>query len=78
MQTHLLNYLQDYSPLSAQQWSFSKGKSTTGALLSATHAWHMALEAGEDVCCVFLDLMKALDKVPHLPLLQTLAERGTY
>ena len=78
MQTHLLNYLQDYSPLSAQQWSFSKGKSTTGALLSATHAWHMALEAGEDVCCVFLDLMKALDKVPHLLLLQTLAERGTY
>ena len=70
------NHFQDYSPLSAQQWGFSKGKSTTGALLSATHAWHMALEAGEDVCCVFLDLTKAFDKVLHLPLLQTLAERG--
>ncbi len=42
VQTHLLNH-----------FHFSKGKSTTGALLSATHAWHMALEAGEDVCCVF-------------------------
>ena len=76
VQTHLLNHFEDYSPLSAQQWGFSKGKSTTGALLSTTHAWHMALEAGEDVCCVFLDLTKAFGKVPHSPLSQTLADRG--
>ena len=75
VQTHLLNHFQDYSPLSAQQWGFSKGKSTTGALLSTCLAY-VALEAGEDVCCVFLDLTKAFDKVPHLPLLQTLAEHG--
>ena len=76
MQTLLLCHTQDYSPLSAQQWDFSKGTSTTGALLTAAHALHLALEAGEDVCCVFLDLTKAFDKISHLPLLQTLAGIG--
>ena len=45
-----------------------------GALLTEIHDWHQALEIGIDVCTVFLDLSKAFDKLPHIPLLSKLAE----
>ena len=38
VKAYILDFLQTSTPISAQQWGFSKGKSTTGALLSATHA----------------------------------------
>ena len=71
VQTHLLRT----TPLFLLSNGASQKESALLVLYYA-HTWHMALEAGEDVCCVFLDLTKAFDKVPHLPLLQTLAERG--
>ena len=80
LEKHVKDYLYDclqiLSPISIHQWGFSRGKSTTGALLTATHAWHQALEVGHDVCCVFLDLSKAFDTVPHLPLLDRLISIG--
>ena len=48
-------------------YTVSQGKSTPGALLAATHAWHLALDGGSDVCYIFLDLSKAFNKVPHIP-----------
>ena len=36
---YLLNHLQEHSPISEKQWGFTKGKSTTGALLTATDSW---------------------------------------
>ena len=69
-----MDHINTSSPLSGEQWGFLKGKSTTGALLTAIHDWHQALEIGIDVCAVFLDLSKAFDKVPHIPLLSKLAE----
>ena len=62
------------SPLSQHQWGFTAGKSTTTALLSFTHNCQAALDSGDEVCSVLFDLCKAFDKVPHLPLLQKLAE----
>ena len=77
LEKHVQSYiLETCSPLSPNQWGFSRGKSTTGALLAATHAWHLALDGGNDICCVFLDLSKAFDKVPHITLLDTLADIG--
>ena len=62
------------SPLSQHQWGFTAGRSTTTALLSFTHNCQAALDSGDEVCSVFFDLCKAFDKVPHLPLLQKLAD----
>jgi len=70
VQAFLFEHLEEHSPISEQQWGFVKGRSTVGALLSATHSWNQALEARVDVCTVFLDLSKAFDKVPHSMLLQ--------
>ena len=62
------------SPLSQHQWGFTAGRLTTTALLSFTHNCQTALDSGDEVCSVFFDLCKAFDKVPHLPLLQKLAD----
>ena len=36
----LIDHLEKYYPLSAYQWGFTQGKSSTGALLDATDQWH--------------------------------------
>ena len=76
MERHIRNTLLDhltlYSPISAQQWGFSRGKSATGALLAATDQWHQWLDSGTDICAVFFDYRKAFDSVPHKPLLEKL------
>ena len=70
----LLLHLNSVSPLSQHQWGFTAGRSPTTALLSFTHNCQAALDSGDEVCSVFFDLCKAFDKVPHLPLLQKLAD----
>ena len=52
---------------------FLKGRSTTGALVSAVNDWHTHLDNNLDVCVVFFDLKKAFDSVPHTALLNKLA-----
>jgi len=73
IRAHLLDHLECHSPIHEQQWGFTNGKSTTGALLTVTDSWHKALEEGSDVCAVFLYLSKAFDKAPHRPLMDKLA-----
>ena len=46
------------------------------ALLSVTHDWFQQLENGNEVCCIFFDLKKAFDSVPHSVLLQKLSAIG--
>ena len=72
----LLEHLQEYSPISDKQWGFSKGKSTTGAVLSAVENWHRLLESGTEVCAIFFDIKKAFDSVPHRPLMEKLSIIG--
>ena len=72
MYSKILEHLKDISFLSNKQWGFTKGKSTTGALLTAVHNWHKLLEDGQSVCAVFFDFKKAFDKVPHSILMSKL------
>ena len=69
--------MQEHFPISDNQWGFSKGKSTTGALLTAVDNWHRLLESGNDICAVFFDLRKAFDSMPHKLLLNELVEINT-
>ena len=73
----ILSYrIQDSCPLSASQWGFMPRKSTTTALLSVLHNWHLHLEANTDICAVFFDLRKAFNSVPRRPLVQKLEQLG--
>ena len=73
---YITNHLHECHPLSNKQWGFQSGKSTITALLSVTHDWFQALEAGQEVCSIFFDLRKAFDSVPHRPLVDKLASLG--
>ena len=73
---YITNHLNECHPLSNKQWGFQSGKSTITALLSVTHDWFQALEAGQEVCSIFFDLRKAFDSVPHRPLVDKLASLG--
>lgn len=48
-------------------------RSSTSALIAVLHDWLRALDEGHEICVVFFDVQKAFDLVPHIPLLQKLA-----
>ena len=56
------------------EWGFSPGKSTTTALVATFHQVLSDLDKGLDVSILFLDIKKAFDSVPHLPLLNKLKQ----
>ena len=53
-----------------------KGKSTTGALLTAVESWHRHLESGNNAHAVFFDFIKAFDSVSHNLLFKKLSTFG--
>ena len=69
-------FLSDNAPISKHQWGFMHHRSSTSALISVFHDWLSALDSGHEVCIVFFDVRKAFDSVPHIPLLQKLANLG--
>ena len=69
----IYDHLRNFYPISARQWGFLPGRSTTSALLSVTHDWLQYLERGNKVCSVYLDIRKAFDSVPHSLLNQKLS-----
>ena len=71
-------HLLEHNIISDEQWGFTSKKSTTTALLTLTHEWLRHLEAGMEVCVIFLDLKKAFDSVPHRDLLMVVKSTGLH
>ena len=55
------------------QWGFLPGRSTTTALISNVHDCSCHFDQHKSVSCIFFDLRKAFDSVPHITLLRKLA-----
>ena len=54
-------------------YRFLPCRSTTGAIFSAVHDWHINLDDGAEVQAVFIDLQKAFDSVAHARLISQLS-----
>ena len=76
LEKHLHHLIQDFvssnNVLSENQFGFRSGRSTITPLLLAIHQWHRSLEDKHRVACVFFDIRKAFDSVPHVALLNKL------
>lgn len=72
----IMSHLVEHGLLSDMQFGFRPGASTQEAILAATQAWHGVLEKGGSVACVFLDLSKAFDSLPHSLILHSLSRVG--
>ena len=72
----ILKYLSSNSLLYQHQSGFLPKHSTVTQLCYLAHQWQMALERGEEVHTVFLDLSKACDRVSIPGLLFKLASLG--
>ena len=65
----LVNALESHNLISDYQHGFCDRQSTVSLLLTAIHDWEACLERRHSVHCIFLDLAKAFDSVPHSRLL---------
>ena len=73
---HLSKYLQENSLLCHQQAGFLPSQSTITQLCFLTHKWQTALDKGDNVEAVFLDLSKAYDRVSVPGLIYKLSQTG--
>ena len=68
----LVTHMEENHLVCHQQHGFRAGRSTTTQLLSTLEVWTRILDEGGCVDTVFMDFMKAFDKVPHRRLLRKL------
>lgn len=55
---------------------FKKNDSTINLMIDITHKIYKSIDEGKDMCCVFLDVSKAFDKVWHEGLIFKLKQFG--
>ena len=55
---------------SKKQFGFISGRSTTLQLLKVMNEWTEILDNGGSIDSVYMDFMKAFDKVPHKKLIK--------
>ena len=73
---HVVDHMARNKLFSNKQYGFMNGRSTALQLLTVLDAWTEAIEDGHYVDCVYMDLMKAFDKVPHKRLMTKLKHYG--
>ena len=68
VQSFLLEHLHTMCFLSDSQFGVRSGRCTSTPRLIAVHRWHSFLERRMHFGCIFTDLKKAFDSVPHQAL----------
>ena len=78
LEKHVSTLVRDHlaitTPIPSSQWGFMPEWSTISALITVVNEWLQALDEGNEICVIFFDVQKAFDSVPHIPLLNRLAE----
>ena len=72
----LINFIDKHNIVYKFQFGFRKGHSTQQALITLVHKLTKALDIGDHVIGVYLDLKKAFDTVDHDILLRKLYKYG--
>ena len=72
----VMNFLSVNNAISPSQFGFRPGSSTQEALISMSQLWHQAMEAGGSTLCLFLDIAKAFDSLPHSMIIDALSNVG--
>ena len=61
--------LESHDLLHGHQFGFRRKRSTTSLLMTTVHDWAAGLNLSQTTHCLFLDMSKAFDSVPHETLL---------
>ena len=72
----LQSFCVEHTVIPDQQFGFLPGRSTVWQLLTILVEWHDALENGNSVHALFLDLSKVFDRLDHRLILSKLASVG--
>lgn len=72
----LYKFLTNNSLISPNQFGFMAKRSTTSQLISLMEDWHKALASKKNIDCIYLDIRKAFDTVPHKLLLYKIHQIG--
>ena len=62
---HLYGYLEEHRILKKEQAGFQPNRSTQDVILRATDDWKRALDCGQTVATVMIDLSKAFYTINH-------------
>ena len=75
---NLLRHVENFNLQTEHQHGFTRNKSCLSNLLETLEAWTEALDHGYGVDAVYLDYMKAFDRVPHKRLMEKLHGYGIH
>lgn len=74
--TRISAFIYPNNLLSSCQFGFRPCSSTQEALLLVTRNWFQLLSKHRQVACVFFDVKKAFDSVPHRKIISSLSDIG--
>jgi hypothetical protein len=72
----ITDHMNSFNLFSDKQFGFLGGRSTSLQLLNVLDNWTEILDKGGVLNVIYMDFMKAFDKVPHVRLLQKMKAYG--